>query len=112
MALFKIFKGKANALGAEGNTTALTKEGYAYFTPDDGKFYIDVGPDNQVPVIGNRVGELVSVPGYDEPQQANRICINQRLFNYNDYDILDCGTAFISTELTTNTVYFDCGSSV
>jgi ribose 5-phosphate isomerase len=36
MALFKIFKGK------ESNLPAKTNEGYAYFTTDEGNFFIDV----------------------------------------------------------------------
>lgn len=35
MALFKILRGNANNLPAE------KKDGFAYFTMDDGKFYID-----------------------------------------------------------------------
>ena len=37
MALFKISKGPASALDKQPRT-----EGYCWFTPDDGKFYIDV----------------------------------------------------------------------
>jgi hypothetical protein len=36
MALFKIFKGE------ESNLPANTTEGYAYFTTDEGNFFIDV----------------------------------------------------------------------
>ena len=46
MALFKIFKGSSSALGAApgANThdTRYAHEGFAYFTTDDGKFYIDI----------------------------------------------------------------------
>lgn len=70
MALFKILKGKASNLGAKNNNTSLTKEGYAYFTPDDGKFYIDIR-DGEIPVIGNYENEVVK-----NNQLANRICIN------------------------------------
>ena len=38
MALFKILKGKS----ADLKQTVKGTEGYAYFTPDDGKFYIDI----------------------------------------------------------------------
>jgi hypothetical protein len=51
MALFKILKGDSKNLGKTGGTN-ITKEGYAYFTPDDGKFYIDVTSD-ETPVIGS-----------------------------------------------------------
>jgi len=40
LALFKIFKGPAASLGNQKIT-----EGYAYFTPDNGKFYIDTATE-------------------------------------------------------------------
>ena len=43
MALFKIFKGSKDNLGVTGGTDKVY-DGYAYFTPDNGKFYIDVVP--------------------------------------------------------------------
>jgi hypothetical protein len=86
MALFKIFKGNSTRLGAVGNTTEKTKEGNAYFTPDDGKFYIDI-TNGETPIIGNNENETV------DRQKVNRICINQRIFNYSEFDILDCGSA-------------------
>ena len=46
MALFKIFKGTADALGKvpsqNSQDTRFAHEGFAYFTTDDGKFYIDI----------------------------------------------------------------------
>jgi hypothetical protein len=42
MALFKIGKGKA------ANLPTTKKEGYAYFTTDDGKMYIDVDDSTRV----------------------------------------------------------------
>lgn len=45
MALFKILKGNSTAL----NNQPLV-DGYAYFTPDDGRFYIDAA--------------LTTAPGY------------------------------------------------
>ena len=103
MALFKILKGSSKNLGTAGSTDKTT-EGYAYFTPDDGKFYIDVGENGAEPVVGNFAGENI------DGKQANRICINQRLFHYNDYDILDCGNA--QTVIDSNTRIFDCGTSL
>lgn len=48
MALFKILKGQSTNLA---NVKAT--DGWAYFTPDDGKFYIDVAGDgSQAAVIG------------------------------------------------------------
>ena len=41
MALFKILKGSS-----EGLKNLKATEGYAYFTPDDGKFYIDIDSTN------------------------------------------------------------------
>lgn len=38
MALFKILQGDSSRIST---TTTPFHEGYAYFTPDDGKFYID-----------------------------------------------------------------------
>ena len=100
MALFKIFKGNSANLGAKGNITEKTKEGNAYFTEDDGKFYIDIAT-NDVAYVGNNKNELV------DGHSVNRICINQRIFNYNDFDILDCGT---SEEFDDGSpvVVFDC----
>jgi len=46
MALFKIFKGSKDNLGVTGGTDKVY-DGYAYFTPDNGKFYIDVVPEGQ-----------------------------------------------------------------
>jgi len=43
MALFKIAKGSSNNLGNQGLT-----EGYCWFTPDDGKFYIDAIKENHL----------------------------------------------------------------
>ena len=42
MALFKISKGTSSSLGISGNSTYYAKEGFAYFTTDDGKMYIDI----------------------------------------------------------------------
>lgn len=95
MALFKIFKGPAQNLGAAGNPTELTRTGFAYFTPDDGRFYIDIS-DGDTPIIGSSTAD-----------GANRICINSGGFMNNL--ILDCGTASGWTQTTI--VYFDLGDS-
>ena len=100
MALFKIFKGKSTDLGKAGNVTASTKEGYAYFTEDDGKFYIDIA-DSDTAYVGNNKNELV------DGHPVNRICINQRIFNYNDFDVLDCGTA-AEFDSDADVIIFDC----
>ena len=50
MALFKIFKGNSESL-PKGKKSALTgnnlpyTEGFAYFTPDTGRFYIDANDE-------------------------------------------------------------------
>lgn len=54
MALFKIFKGSSTALGATSATSAAN-EGFAYFTPDDGKFYIDIANATTATVGVNRI---------------------------------------------------------
>ena len=111
MALFKIFKGKSENLGKESNTDKIN-EGFAYFTPDDGKFYIDVLNQGEIdkqakPIVGNYAGELIQQED-GSMAAANRICINQKIFTYNDYDILDCGTALGDT---TDFLIFNCGDS-
>ena len=80
MALFEILKGKSEKLQQVKAT-----EGYAYFTPDDGKFYIDVNSTETAADV---------VVNYNETDQINnkkpnRICINA------DIDIIDCGTSII-----------------
>lgn len=100
MALFKILKGSSERL-----KNLKATEGYAYFTPDDGKFYIDISSTNtpQEVIVGNNNEETV------EGQEVNRICINQRYFTYNDFDILNCGSS--STVIDPNTenyLVFDC----
>ena len=113
MALFKIFKGSSSRLGKESNTEKIN-EGFAYFTPDDGKFYIDILNKGEVdkqakPVIGNYAGEEIELEdgtiGY-----ANRICINQKLYNYKNYDILDCGDA--NPEFSSDAIILDCGNNL
>lgn len=54
MALFKIFKGSSTALGATSATSAAN-EGFAYFTPDNGKFYIDIADATTATVGVNRI---------------------------------------------------------
>ena len=99
MALFKIFRGNSSKL-----PDVKATEGYVYFTPDDGKFYIDIA-DADKAVVGNTTGEIV------DGAKVNRICINQKIFSYNDYDILDCGTA-ADSEITEDTLIFNCGNSI
>lgn len=107
MALFKILRGHAkNLVGTEAqanNTenkledllTRKTKNGWAYFTPDDGRFYIDVSEDED-PIVGSSI-----------TTGANRICINAGGFM--DNLILDCGTASGWTQI--QITYFDLGDS-
>jgi len=42
MALFKILRGSANDIKPTSGNKPAFNDGYAYFTPDDGRFYIDV----------------------------------------------------------------------
>lgn len=97
MASFKLLRGTS-----EGLKNLPATEGYAYFTPDDGKFYIDTNTTTTAEEVrvGNDIDEIV------DGLPVNRVCINQKVFNYNDYDILDCGT---STSVTDDTfTIFDC----
>jgi hypothetical protein len=57
MALFKIFKGNSSDLGKNGTPTQKATEGFAYFTTDEGKFYIDISGDGTTnAVVGtNRI---------------------------------------------------------
>lgn len=98
MALFKIFRGPSERLKGIKPT-----EGYAYFTPDDGKFYIDIANSEEA-IVGNS-----SMVG------ANRICINSGL---KDILVLNCGTA--TTVINEGTTipseptlvpHFTCGDS-
>lgn len=77
MALFKILKGNKDNLGKSTNSTKTTNEGWAYFTPDDGKFYIDT-----------TTGETPTI-GYKEESGVNRVCINE----WQGVTILNCGDA-------------------
>ena len=52
MALFKTFKGLSEHL-MSGKPNAV--EGYAYFTTDDGKFYIDISTANTATIGTNRI---------------------------------------------------------
>ena len=102
MALFKIFKGNSKNLGIAGGTNK-TREGYAYFTPDDGKFYIDI-KDSDTPFIGNSTADI-GVHG----EVPNRICINASIGSgAGDFEILDCGTAS-GEEIIIR--FFNCGDS-
>lgn len=85
MALFKIFKGLSENFGVQNNETSKTKEGYAYFTPDNGNFFIDIRSDED-PIVGTST-----------KFGANRIWINSG--NADDLR-LDCGTALGWSENT------------
>ena len=65
MALFKILRGESINLA----DTPVT-DGFAYFTPEDGKFYIDYGTSGDEPIFGRS-----STPN-SEQLVPNRICIN------------------------------------
>lgn len=45
MALFKVLRGTASSIDRENVNKPPFVDGYAYFTPDDGRFYIDVQLD-------------------------------------------------------------------
>lgn len=69
MALFKILRGKEEDLKKNKPTI---KDGNAYFTIDEGYFYIDAGTDGDVAIEGK-----------------NRIKINE----WHNVTILNCGNA-------------------
>jgi hypothetical protein len=98
MALFKIFKGPSDRLQQQ-----KAKEGFAYFTPDDGKFYIDITGDGltTTPVIGDKIQEGV-----------NRVCINNGGFM--EGIILNCGTAINPSSITPDfeIIYLNLGDSL
>lgn len=103
MALFKICKGLSETLGRPDSWTHRAKEGYAYFTPDDGKFYIDIKDSDDV------------IVGTSSANGANRICINSG-GGLGDVLILNCGTAKTVTwgsgdPVVIETLYFDCGNA-
>lgn len=61
MALFKILRGNYGASGA-GLAAQPFHDGYAYFTPDTGCFYIDVQSDTELPYyhdVGTENGKTV-----------------------------------------------------
>ncbi len=105
MALFKIFKGHSENFGRPDSFTHKAKEGYAYFTPDDGKFYIDI-EDNEKVKSG-----ITSMDG------TNRICINEGSIAFSNLLVLDCGTAMADNinipddSPVIETIYFECGDS-
>ena len=106
MALFKIFKGESKNFGKPDSFTSKTKEGYAYFTPDDGKFYIDIEDSEEV-IVGTSSSE----------NGANRICINSGSVDFGNILILNCGTAttvvgeVVTPSEPVSILYFDCGNS-
>lgn len=83
MALFKILKGESANLKKVKAT-----DGYAYFTPDDGKFYIDIATTDTAENVVVNYNKTDKV----NDKIPNRICINA------DFDIIDCGTSLISTD--------------
>lgn len=69
MALFKIYKGKSENLSTNSQSKFAT-EGYAYFTTDEGKLYIDISTDSTNPAV---IGQ-------------NRICLNANKADSATYD--------------------------
>ena len=49
MALFKVLRGTEATITPDSATKPPFVDGYAYFTPDDGRFYIDVQLDTAPP---------------------------------------------------------------
>lgn len=94
MALFKISKGTASEL-LTGNNSRYAREGSAWFTTDDGKFYIDVSGDGQTTsaVIGTNRIPLNAAQADEAAKVTNSLTIkfgsssanteNTNLFTYN-----------------------------
>lgn len=57
MALFKISKGNS------GNLPTTVTEGYAWFTSDNGRFYIDASSTTRVPISGSFIFDIIDVEG-------------------------------------------------
>ena len=93
MALFKINKGDSTRLESQ-----KAHEGYAYFTPDDGKFYIDVAGDGtQAAVINqNRIPlNAVKADADAEGNVINETYVSADLSDGNtggEYNQLDADT--------------------
>lgn len=75
MSVAKLFKGLSSKLSTS-SATSKTHEGYIYFTPDDGKIYIDV-ETGTTPVIGTN------------STKGNRICLNSG--ELQDDLVFNCG---------------------
>lgn len=96
MALFKILRGSKSNFESEESSVKNITDGYAYFIPETGKFYIDVVMPGEEPgenegrkaVIGNSVLEY-----NEQGQRVNRVCINDTIQTEEDYIVLDCGTS-------------------
>ena len=82
MALFKILRGsKENFEGTPEKESVVKKvtDGYAYFVPETGKFYIDVimpedytGEDIDA-IVGSNTNQYVN------GKRVNRVCINDTI---------------------------------
>lgn len=102
MALFKIAKGPSNKLG-----TLPTKatEGFAYFQPYDGSFYIDIATANSA-VIANSTNEnananRIKLAAGVADQVKYSLTLNGFTFNGSqDIDVGTIGTAYGGTGKT------------
>ena len=83
MALFKILRGsKDNLINKRVDSTKYIHDGYCYFTPEDGKFYIDVAtnPSSSVeePVIGtNRIA--INANKADHADKADQLNVARNI---------------------------------
>lgn len=85
---FKILKGESKNLDSK---VPKTQAGHIYFTPDDGRLYIDVIND-QTPYKGNGTNDKFEINGQEVT--PNRICINDVIqHGPTDYILFDCGSA-------------------
>lgn len=93
MALFKINRGSKD--GLKKNKPNI-KDGNAYFTTDDGKFYIDVAGEGETEKTAAIYGNTTEHPNISG---ANRICINP--ISQTDFNNLDTKIDNSVTNLTT-----------
>lgn len=94
----------------QGNEIATAKftPGAILFDQSTGDLYIDVENGNELPTIGNYVGE-----GMGENQTpANRICLTRQITNiHHNYSIIDGGSASSVISPEEKYIIFDGGSA-
>ncbi len=119
MALFKVLRGSSSAIGRDQPNKPPFVDGYAYFTPDDGRFYIDVQLDTEPEIYydsgiveGKTIYriELESTPLAELNETKASIGHHHKI---NEIDGVSGGDKSLVSILTTGTGSFiDLGSTV